>query len=164
MTKTKKCQPKPTPSSVFGSYTKGGSSYQSNWSPNYGGILVYNKINILACSSRIMHVIHTNQKTTHISLGSRQGDWITLGTMFGVIGVLKKGIWSMNEIKSMVDCVKDLEFCYQEKWKKMLGWQVYMIEENSETLELNDEDEGIDLNSSPNIETWMIEENATPLK
>jgi hypothetical protein len=41
--------------------------------------------------------------------------------MFGVIGVLKKGIWSMNEIKSMVDCVKDLEFCYQEKWKKMLG-------------------------------------------
>jgi hypothetical protein len=39
-----------------------------------------------------------------------------------------------------------------------------MIEENSETLELNDEDEGIDLNSSPNIETWMIEENATPLK
>lgn len=84
--------------------------------------------------------------------------------MFGVIGVLKKGIWSMNEIKSMVDCVKDLEFRYQEKWKKMLGWQVYMIEENSETLELNDEDEGIDLSSSPNIETWMIEKNATPLK
>lgn len=84
--------------------------------------------------------------------------------MFAVIGVLKKGIWSMNEIKSMVDCVKDLEFRYQEKWKKMLGWQVYMIEENSETLELNDEDEGIDLSSSPNIETWMIEKNATSLK
>jgi hypothetical protein len=82
-----------------------------------GGILVYNKINIFACSNRIMHVIHTNQETTHISLGSRQGDRITLGTMFSVIGVLKKGIWSMNEIKTMVDCVKDLEFCYQEKWK-----------------------------------------------
>ncbi len=38
-----------------------------------------------------------------------------------------------------------------------------MIEENFETLELNDEDESIDLSSSPNIETWMIEKNATPL-
>jgi hypothetical protein len=34
--KNKRYQPKPTPSSVFGSYTKGGSSYQSNWSLDYG--------------------------------------------------------------------------------------------------------------------------------
>jgi hypothetical protein len=38
--------------------------------------------------------------------------------MFGVIGVLKKGIWSMNEIKAMVDRVKDLEFRYQDKMEK----------------------------------------------
>jgi hypothetical protein len=34
--KNKRYQPKPGPSNVFGSYTKGGSSYQSNLSPNYG--------------------------------------------------------------------------------------------------------------------------------
>jgi hypothetical protein len=28
--KNKRYQPKPTPSSIFGSYTKGGSNYQSN--------------------------------------------------------------------------------------------------------------------------------------
>jgi len=60
------------------------------------GILVYNKTNILVHSNKIMHVIYTNQETTHISLGSRQGDQINLGTMFSVIGVLKKGIWNVN--------------------------------------------------------------------
>jgi len=65
-----------------------------------------------------MHIIHTRQETTHVSLGSRQGHQITLGMMFGVIGVLKKGIWSMNEIKAMVDRVKDLEFRYQDKMEK----------------------------------------------
>jgi hypothetical protein len=70
----------------------------------------------------------------------------------------------MSEIKAMVDRVKDLEFCYQEKWKKVLRWQVHTIEKNYETLEFNDEDEGIDLSSGPNIEACMIEENATPLK
>jgi len=34
--KNKRYKPKPTPNNVFGSYTKGGSSYQSNLSPNYG--------------------------------------------------------------------------------------------------------------------------------
>ncbi len=61
-----------------------------------GGILVSDKTNILFHSSKIMHVIHTNEETTHISLGSRQGDQISLGTMFGVIGVLKKDIWNVN--------------------------------------------------------------------
>jgi len=61
-----------------------------------GKILVYNKTNILVHSSKIMHVIHTNQEITHISLGSKQGDQISLGTMFGVIGVLKKAIWNVN--------------------------------------------------------------------
>jgi len=61
-----------------------------------GGILVYNKTNILVHFNRIMHVIHTNQKTTHISLGSRQGNQISLGMMFCVIGVLKKAIWNVN--------------------------------------------------------------------
>jgi hypothetical protein len=43
-------------------------------------------------------------------------------------------------------------------------WQVYTIEENYETLKLNDEDEGIDLSSGPNIEAYMNEENVAPLK
>jgi hypothetical protein len=42
-------------------------------------------------------------------------------------------------------------------------WQVYIIEENSETLKFNNENENIDLNFGLDIEACTIEENATPL-
>jgi hypothetical protein len=42
-------------------------------------------------------------------------------------------------------------------------WQVYSIEENFETLKLNNEDESINLSFGLDIEACTIEENATPL-
>jgi hypothetical protein len=110
--KNKRYQPKPTPSSVLVAIPKVDQTINLTYHQTMGRIMVYNKTNILACSNRIMHVIHTSQETTHINLGSRQGDQITLCMIFNVTGVLKKGIWSMSEIKAMVDRVKDLEFHY----------------------------------------------------
>jgi len=42
-------------------------------------------------------------------------------------------------------------------------WQVYISEENSETLKLNNENGGIDLSFGLDIEPCTIEENVTPL-
>jgi hypothetical protein len=42
-------------------------------------------------------------------------------------------------------------------------WQVYIIEENFETVKLNNENESIDLSFGLDIEACIIEENATPL-
>ncbi len=124
-----------------------------------GKILIYTKTNILVRSSKIMHVIHTHQDTTHINLGSRQSNQISLSTMFGVSGFLKKGIWNVN-VRSRPWWImwRTSNFIIKKNRKKVLRWQVYIIEKNFETLKLNNEYESIDLNFGLDIEACTIDD------